>query len=166
MSRASAGFGADLGSVGEARRFVRRALADMGAEDLEFEACQVVSELATNAVIHAATPFQVDLEHDGATLQIRVSDSSPKSPITKAHSDQATTGRGLRLVAKLADAWGTEVRPNGKTVWCTLRAGAGRTGLPRVVRMGEEATTSKGRASGRGAPGGGLSNLAEARVAA
>lgn len=166
MSRASARFGADLGSVGEARRFVRRALIDMGAQDLEFEACQVVSELATNSVIHAATAFEVGLEYAGDVLRVRVSDSSPKSPITKSHSVQATTGRGLRLVAKLADEWGTEVRPDGKTVWCTLRAGAARRDTLRPATSDDEAGTPQGRASGTPTRGGGRSNLSESRVAA
>ena len=123
MSHARAGFNSDLASVGEARRFVRRALVGMGAEDLEFEACQLVSELATNAVIHAGTPFDVDLDFDNGELSIRVTDSSPKSPMTKSHSEHATTGRGLRLVGTMADEWGVELRPGGKTVWCTVRPG-------------------------------------------
>lgn len=166
MSHASAGFGADLASVGEARRFVRRALVDMGAEELEFEACQVVSELATNAVIHAATPFQVELERDGDNLEIRVSDGSEKSPVTKAHSDQATTGRGLRLVAKLATDWGTELTPGGKTVWCILTAGtAERTGKSQLrssdvsVRDGSAAPTRRG-------PGSRAADFRQTRLAA
>lgn len=122
MSHARAGFNSDLASVGEARRFVRRALVGLGAEDLEFEASQLVSELATNAVIHAGTPFDVDLDFDGSELSIRVTDSSPKSPMTKSHSEQATTGRGLRLVGTMATEWGVELRPDGKTVWCKVRS--------------------------------------------
>lgn len=122
MSHARAGFSAELASVGEARRFVRRALVDLGADEFEFEACQLVSELATNAVIHAATPFEVDLDYVRGELRIHVSDASPKSPVTKSHSDQATTGRGLRLVGTMADQWGVDMRPDGKTVWCSVRA--------------------------------------------
>lgn len=166
MSHASAGFGADLASVGEARRFVRRALADMGTEDLEFEACQVVSELATNAVIHAATAFQVDIERDGDTLEIRVSDGSAKSPITKAHSDHATTGRGLRLVAKLATQWGTELTPGGKTVWCILTAGAGdRTGKSQPRAIDGVVRDTPGTPT-RPEPRGGAAGFRQTRLAA
>lgn len=129
MSHARAGFSAELASVGEARRFVRRALVDLGADELEFEACQLVSELATNAVIHAATPFEVDLDYGRNELHIRVSDASPKGPVIKSHSDSATTGRGLRLVGTMADQWGVDIRPDGKTVWCTVRPDPPRSRL-------------------------------------
>ena len=130
MRHARAGFTADLANVSEARRFARRALMDLGAEELEFETCQLVSELATNAAIHAGTPFEVELDYDGKDLRIRVSDGSPRAPVTKSHSAQATTGRGLRLVSTLAAEWGAELRPDGKTVWCTLRRARSRTGGP------------------------------------
>jgi anti-sigma regulatory factor (Ser/Thr protein kinase) len=159
MSHASAGFRADLASVGEARRFARRALVDLGAEDLEFEACQVVSELATNSVIHAATAFEVELIYVGNVLQVRVSDHSPRIPVPKAHSARATTGRGLRLVAMLADDWGTELRPDSKTVWCVLRPDRARTSLPLFDHMASDLGTAAGR---RGGPstGRGICNFA------
>jgi anti-sigma regulatory factor (Ser/Thr protein kinase) len=152
MSHARAGFGTELASVGEARRFARRALVDLGAEDLEFEACQVVSELATNAAIHAATPFEVEFVYDGDELQINVSDGSPRAPVTKSHSDQATTGRGLRLVGVLADEWGVRLRPDGKTVWCTLRPG----------RNGRRALSSAGSVEDGEAPSAELSPTSSA----
>ncbi|HVA74290.1 MAG TPA: ATP-binding protein [Acidimicrobiales bacterium] len=159
MSHASAGFGADLASVGEARRFVRRALIDMQAEDLEFEACQVVSELATNCVIHAVTPFVVELIYESDVFQIRVSDSSPRSPMTKSHSAQATTGRGLRLVATLADEWGAETWPGGKTVWCTLRSGPARRGMRHLVSIDDDVDDAMEETSASPASRTGLSNL-------
>lgn len=152
MSHASAAFGADLSSVGEARRFVRRALVDLGAEEMEFEAAQLVSELVTNSVIHAGTPFEVDLYRDGESLRIAVSDGSRRSPVAKSHSAQATTGRGLKLVATLSDAWGTETRSDGKTVWCTLRLDSMRRALPLLAELDDDLRSSAGpqRASRRG----------------
>lgn len=135
MDHAWAAFAPDLASVGEARRFVRRALVDLGGEAMEFEAAQVVSELATNSVIHARTRFEVALDHDGDSLRIAVSDGSRRSPVPKSHSAQATTGRGLKLVATLADAWGTEARSDGKTVWCTLRFDHRRSALPLLAEL-------------------------------
>ena len=142
MSHARASFGPDLVNVGEARRFVRRALIDLGAEEMEFEAAQVVSELATNSVIHAGTPFEVDLDLDGESLRIAVSDGSRRSPVAKSHSAQATTGRGLKLVATLADAWGTEPRSDGKTVWCTLRFDSRRRALPLLAELDDDLRSS------------------------
>ena len=148
MNPARATFSPDLSSVGQARRFVRGALIDLGVEEMEFEAAQLVSELATNSVIHAGTPFGVQLDHDGRLLRIAVSDASPRGPVAKSHSAQATTGRGLKLVAALADEWGTEARSDGKTVWCTLRLDRGRSAAPfRAEAYGA------GGPSGRSAPG-------------
>lgn len=126
MRHTRAGFTADLANVSEARRFARRALIDFGAEELEFETCQLVSELATNAAIHAGTPFEIELDYDGKDLRIRVTDGSPRAPVAKSHSEIATTGRGLRLVSSIAEDWGAELRPDGKTVWCTLRRARSR----------------------------------------
>lgn len=148
MSHARAGFSADLASVGEARRFVRRALVELDAEELEFEACQLVSELATNAVIHAATPFEVDLDFDRSELRIDVSDGSPKEPVAKSHSDHATTGRGLRLVGTMADQWGVHLRPDGKTVWCSVRVGGTRSPARTFSSVDDDIRSSSGRPRG------------------
>lgn len=118
----TATFDGDTASVPAARRFVRRALSDLGADDYEYAAGLVVSELATNAVIHARGPFRVTVEVNGdRRVRLAVSDGSRRSPITKAHSADATTGRGLGLVAAMADEWGVERHGTGKTVWVLLR---------------------------------------------
>lgn len=166
MNPARATFAPDLSSVGQARRFVRGALIDLGVEEMEFEAAQLVSELATNSVIHAGTPFDVQLDHDGRLLRIAVSDASPRGPVAKSHSAQATTGRGLKLVATLADQWGTEARPDGKTVWCTLRLGRGRSAVPFLAEPYDASGPSE--RSQPGAPPGrrGLRNQAPRGIAA
>lgn len=129
VADANADFPSELASVGQARRFVRQTLSDWGMESVEPEASQLVTELATNCVIHAGTPFQVRLSVDGQVLRLSVSDGSSRAPITKAHSREATTGRGLDLVAAFSDSWGITTRPDGKTVWCTLGV-ASENGLP------------------------------------
>jgi anti-sigma regulatory factor (Ser/Thr protein kinase) len=123
MSDVFATFGPELASVGAARRFVRRTLEAWRADGVDFEAAQVVSELTTNSVIHARSPFRVELSLDGDHLTIGVTDSSPVLPRLKRHSAQATTGRGIGVVAALALAWGTEPRADGKRVWATLSTG-------------------------------------------
>jgi anti-sigma regulatory factor (Ser/Thr protein kinase) len=109
-------------SVPAARRFVRQALVDLGAEDFEYAASQVVSELAANAVIHARSTFEVGLHLAGDDLRVTVTDRSRRPLVTKSHSAEATTGRGLSLVTAIADDWGVERHDDGKTVWLLLRA--------------------------------------------
>jgi hypothetical protein len=109
-------------SVPAARRFVRRALTELGADDYEFAAAQIVSELATNAVIHARSGFTVSLALEGDLLRLAVTDSSARMPMAKNHSRQATTGRGIGMVASIAEHWGVDPLPTGKTVWVLIGA--------------------------------------------
>jgi hypothetical protein len=82
----------------------------------------LVTELSTNAVLHAATAYRVSLnQRDDGTIRIGVSDGSPRKPRARYYGVDATTGRGLGLVGSLSAAWGTSVLPGGKTVWCDVR---------------------------------------------
>lgn len=81
----------------------------------------MVSELATNATLHAATPFTLALTLLDGRLRIAVSDGSRARPrISRLASPDATTGRGMGMVAALSAAWGVEADENGKTTWCEL----------------------------------------------
>jgi len=116
---------------GAARRFVRATLADwtergIGGLDqlLIADALVVVSELVTNAVVHAGTDIELACRLDeGHLLVIEVSDHHPaRSVRDEGHpGDGAEYGRGLRLVASLADCWGITYRTGSKTVWARLR---------------------------------------------
>lgn len=116
-------------SVGAARRFLSATLAQWDADDAAWTAAQVVSELATNAVIHAGTAFTLRLELTATGLRVEVGDGSRRTPRQRHYGLSATTGRGLALVASLADDWGVEVvrggeggagGAGGKVVWCVL----------------------------------------------
>ena len=111
---------ADLRSVAAARRYVRELLERWHADDYEWTAAQVVSELVTNAVIHARTAFVLALSLDGSVLRISVTDTSPRRPVRRRYSEEATTGRGLALVERLAGRWGVSLDGDHKTVWCEL----------------------------------------------
>jgi len=80
----------------------------------------VVSELATNAVIHAGTPFSVGVRYDGSAVRISVQDWSSTQPIMRENNPHALSGRGLRLIAMVSRAWGIDYGPDGKTVWAEL----------------------------------------------
>jgi hypothetical protein len=56
----------------------------------------------------------------GQTLRVEVSDDDPNLPVASHPQHPATSGRGLRIVAALADRWGVTPNPDGKTVWFEL----------------------------------------------
>jgi hypothetical protein len=85
-----------------------------------YDAQLVVSELATNAVVHAGTPFSVGVRYDGSAVRISVQDWSSTQPIMRESNPHALSGRGLRLIATVSRAWGIEYGPDGKTVWAEL----------------------------------------------
>ena len=107
-------------SVQAARRFVRETLTEWRADDADWVVGQVVSELATNAVLHARTAFRIALNLDADQLRIAVHDASPRQPQLRSFGQEATTGRGLALVAKLSKGWGVESAGSSKEVWCLL----------------------------------------------
>lgn len=141
----------ETSSVPAARRFVRDTLRAWGREALVDAACLVVSELATNAVLHARTGLVVRLStRDAHSLRVEVVDSAAGSPRVR---DQATamttTGRGLGIVSELSRAWGVEPSDQGKVVWAELRpdgvfpgadgespGGPGRPSSGRLARGG------------------------------
>lgn len=111
---------AEPASVAAARRFVRDALQQLDAAAAVDDAQALVSELATNAVIHARTAFTVEVGQDGDRLRVCVHDGSPARPRVRRYDSDSTTGRGLRLVETLASSWGVETTGSGKTVWLEL----------------------------------------------
>jgi len=115
-------FAPDVATIATARRWVDDTLSAWGCEDLSWTAMLLVTELSTNAVLHAATSYRVTLDHrNDGTLRIGVSDGSSRKPRARDYGVDATTGRGLGLVGSLSAAWGTSTRPDGKTVWCDVR---------------------------------------------
>jgi anti-sigma regulatory factor (Ser/Thr protein kinase) len=110
----------DLVSVAASRRFVTETLASWGLPQVVDDAALIVSELATNAVLHARSPFTVLLSWEAGILCISVLDDSASVPSVKHPSTTTISGRGLRLVAAVARRWGTDRDGNGKLVWAEL----------------------------------------------
>lgn len=107
-------------SPARARAFVVETLAAWGREGGD-DAVLVVSELVTNALLHARTPMTLTLEDTGPdTVRLAVSDGNPQAPQPRRFSVESGTGRGLRLLGSLASEWGVEHHPDGKTVWCVV----------------------------------------------
>jgi anti-sigma regulatory factor (Ser/Thr protein kinase) len=112
-------------SVSEARRFALEVLETGGKTDDVWMVAQVVSELATNAVVHAGTAFVLNIAYDDSSIRVSVTDRKPLArAVVRRFSHETTTGRGLRLIQLLGRAWGVDQTESAKTVWCDLRRGA------------------------------------------
>lgn len=127
-------------SVREARHFVREVLAG-DDEDVADDAALLASELATNAVIHAQTPFRVTIRRVDGVVRVEVRDGSRATARRYRFSPTSGTGRGLGMVEDLADRWGVEEASDGKVVWFTLTR-------RRRVAGGDDAEPDPGRAAG------------------
>ena len=117
-------------SVAVARRFVRRVLGSSPLSALVDDAALVVTELVSNAVLHAGGPITLaaSVAADGSALRLEVGDSSPVPPVLRDYGSVASTGRGLTLVARLARGWGVEPVDAGKRVWAELAASGPTSG--------------------------------------
>ncbi|MFE0924511.1 SpoIIE family protein phosphatase [Streptomyces mutabilis] len=107
-------------SVASARRFVRAALDDV-ASDLVDTAQLLVSELVTNAVLHARTEAEVTVSRLDGRVRVRVADRRPgRGLVPQNCPPYAGTGQGLALVEQLASRYGVDVGDEGKVVWFEL----------------------------------------------
>jgi len=113
---------ADPSSPARARRFVVHTLDGSFPRDVIESAALLVSELATNVVLHAGTPMRLSIESDRAGVRVEVADESTALPVMRIQRDSAEAGRGLVLVDRIARAWGVERlhKGNGKVVWFEL----------------------------------------------
>ncbi|MGB8652577.1 MAG: ATP-binding protein [Mycobacteriales bacterium] len=109
-------------SVGRARSFVREVLLDWQLDELVDTVMLLTSELSTNAVLHARTPFAVLVSHTGTEVRVEVHDGSLVAPRQRQNSRSAATGRGIALVDQLATQWGvrSERGDYAKAVWFTV----------------------------------------------
>ncbi|MBU8553391.1 SpoIIE family protein phosphatase [Streptomyces sp. Babs14] len=106
----------DPAAVGEIRSEVTRRLADWGLDELAFTTELILSELVTNAIRYGGETVQVRVVRD-RSLICEVFDSSSTSPHLRYAAMTDEGGRGLFLVAQLAERWGTRYTPAGKVIW-------------------------------------------------
>lgn len=124
---------------------VREALTRLGRDDLADTAELLVSEVVTNALLHAGTPFDVTAWVGEPGLRVEVRDGSAQLPAVRHNATMAGTGRGLLLLQQLVDAWGVQLHGGGKTVWFELGSGDLDAEVSGLSGMTES--------SGPGAPG-------------
>jgi hypothetical protein len=108
-------------SASRARAFVGQHLTEHDLPDMANDLQLVVSELATNALTHARTPFTVTLAAFAHSVLLQVHDGSPRLPVLGAATSLDTSGRGLTVLDLLSSDWGvTSHADGGKTVWATF----------------------------------------------
>jgi len=107
------------------------------------DASLAVSELVSNAVMHAAGEIGLKVSPLGSGLRLEVRDSSSHLPVVDAASpdqllaNRTMAGRGLAMVASVCDRWGADPLPKGKVVWAEVGTGTRRpepvVGFPRPL---------------------------------
>jgi anti-sigma regulatory factor (Ser/Thr protein kinase) len=114
-------------AASRARRFVREQceqwdLPQASIEDIEL----LVSELVTNAVLHARSDARVTVDRVRDRVRVSVEDQSPVPPRLREYGPDAVTGRGVYLVDRLSDEWGVDAVKDegGKRVWFELAVAA------------------------------------------
>lgn len=120
-------------SVTAARHFVREALRAQARSVVE-AAELMTSELATNVLRHAQSDFELTVHVTEDQVRVEVRDTGEGQPTLRSPDPHEHSGRGLRIVQALSDAWGITPTASGKLVWFTLPAheqvGAGARRLP------------------------------------
>ena len=106
-------------TVAAVRRFIRECLPDADPE-IVHDATVLASEVATNVVDHALTDYEVRIRVSDRVLRVEIADGSSVIPAVKDLALDADRGRGLHMLAGLAQAWGVEEGPTGKDVWFEL----------------------------------------------
>ncbi|MEU6060750.1 SpoIIE family protein phosphatase [Streptomyces sp. NPDC047097] len=107
----------DPEAVGRARTLATGQVGAWGLDgELAFTTELVVSELVTNAIRYASGPIELRLIRD-RTLICEVSDTGHTSPHLRRAGSEDEGGRGLFLVARMTQQWGTRYTPTGKTIW-------------------------------------------------
>ncbi|MFG2307843.1 PAS domain S-box protein [Streptomyces sp. NPDC048566] len=108
-------------SVPRGRAFLGETLLSWDCARSVDDAELLLSEILTNAVLHAQGPIGLHLCRTTTDLTVEVSDRSPRLPQPRMAAEDEESGRGLILVRALADDWGVRPTDTGKTTWFTLR---------------------------------------------
>ncbi|MEV8532468.1 SpoIIE family protein phosphatase [Streptomyces sp. NPDC051211] len=123
---------ADPSAVGRVRNAASAQLSAWGLDEVAFTAELILSELITNAIRYGGEPIRVRLLRD-RVLTCEVSDSSSTAPHLRYAATTDEGGRGLFLVAQLAERWGTRYTGRGKVIWAELPLIPGAGGVVPIV---------------------------------
>ncbi|MFI1964280.1 SpoIIE family protein phosphatase [Streptomyces pathocidini] len=106
----------DPAAVGRVRAAAAERMAEWGLEEMAFTTELILSELITNAIRYGAEPIRLRMIRD-RNLICEVSDASSTSPHLRRAATTDEGGRGLFLVAQVAERWGTRYTAEGKVIW-------------------------------------------------
>ncbi|MFD0023128.1 SpoIIE family protein phosphatase [Streptomyces sp. NPDC058382] len=116
--------------ISAARQQVREMLHDWADPEQVDSAVLMISEMATNVLVHtdgdALLVAQADGEPGERRLRVEVADGSDELPHKRRPGEMASSGRGLVLMQMLADTWGVDPRGEGKSIWFELYESAER----------------------------------------
>lgn len=107
-------------SVGEARRLLRGVLHTEHRDQWSDAGQLAVSEVVTNALVHAGTPVRLRVVVRETAVRVEVGDESSHLPRRRDHAANASTGRGLKMVQDVVARWGAHPYGEGKVVWFEL----------------------------------------------
>jgi anti-sigma regulatory factor (Ser/Thr protein kinase) len=116
---AARSFPAAPAAVALARAYAREQMQGSGSRVADMVEL-LVSELASNAVTHARTPFTVCVLRDDHQVRVEVADTGDGELRVRPLDPVASNGRGLQLLDALADNWGVDTADDGKTVWFSV----------------------------------------------
>lgn len=111
-------------SAAAARRFIAEAVKAAGLSP--DDALLLASELVTNVLLHARTDFVVRMAVTEKAIRVAVIDQNTRVPTRVEAPVDATSGRGLSIVEAVAQRWGVDTHPGGKTVWFEVACGSGQ----------------------------------------
>jgi chemotaxis response regulator CheB len=111
---------ASVDSAARARAFVERELRARRRNSIIGVATLLVSEIVTNAVVHARSSPRVSVATAPDRARVQVTDWGDGAVIMRDLGPLSLGGRGLHIVDRLADVWGTVSTPQWKTVWFEL----------------------------------------------
>lgn len=120
VRRADARLAANLTSLGESRRLVRRWLTDWSQPELIPAALVVVNVFVENVLEHTGSVPTVRIESDGATATVAVSDDNSRPAVRLPGPPTGPDMSGLAIVTALSRAWGSAPTSPGKTVWAVI----------------------------------------------
>lgn len=129
---------ADVRSVGRAREMMREVLKAASAHELLDAAEVAISEVVTNAVVHAGTEIEVRICAAERALRVEVDDRSRRLPVLRTWSTTAGTGRGMHILGESTDRWDVDPAPHGKTVWFEIGQLEESSGGPSAARPDPE----------------------------
>jgi PAS domain S-box-containing protein len=117
---------ATTAAAGESRQLVASVLTDSAlAGDVDLDTVALlVSELVTNALLHANTDVEVTCRVQAGRVRVDVRDWSMVMPRRRHYDEGAMTGRGLELVERLSSDSGVDLLVDGKSIWFEMRAEA------------------------------------------